>query len=82
VAVATEGWLWDSGGGRVVVCRSEVEIWDEGAAAMMGAGRVCWTVSEPTPEAGAAAVMGVCPLPVTFTGAESVAKEPGDPMTL
>jgi hypothetical protein len=82
VAVATDGCLSDSGGGRVVVCRSDVEIWDEGAAAIMGAGRVRWTVSDPTPDAGAAAVMGACPLPVTFTGAESVAKDPGDPMTL
>jgi hypothetical protein len=78
-AGAASGAVW--AGGRVVF-RSEVETWDEGAAAIMEGGADCWTFSDPTPDAGAAAVMGAWPLPVAFTGAESVAKELGDPMTL
>jgi hypothetical protein len=77
--VATAG---SAGGwtGVWVVVRSDVETWEEGAAAIMEGDVVCWPVSELTPDAGAVAAMGVCP--VAFTGAESVAKELGDPMTL
>jgi hypothetical protein len=41
VAVATEGsgWLW-TGWDRVVL-RSDVETWDEGAAAIMEGGLLC-----------------------------------------
>jgi hypothetical protein len=66
----------------VVLLCSDVETREEGAAAMMGAGPVCWALSDPTPDAGAVAVMGFAPLPAVFTGAESVAKELGDMMVL
>jgi hypothetical protein len=90
VAVAAEGLTGSGRGGgfwvvlELLLCRSDVEIRAEGAAAIMGAGPDCWLISPPpVPEAGAVAVTGdVCPVPVTLTGAESVAKEPGDPMRL
>jgi hypothetical protein len=56
----------------VLVLRSEALTNAEGAAAMMGV--PCWAPSVP-------AAAGTVP-PVTFTGAESVAKEPGDPIRL
>jgi hypothetical protein len=60
-----------------VVLRSDVEILDEGAAAIMEEGEAC---SVPVSDAGAAAALGACP--VAFTGAESVANELGDCRTL
>ncbi|MDR1443249.1 MAG: hypothetical protein LBI94_00030 [Treponema sp.] len=59
-----------------------METLAEGATAMMGEDVTGWIDSAPVPEEGITVVTGVCPPPVTLTGAESVAKEPGDPMTL
>jgi hypothetical protein len=56
---------------------------DWGAAAIIGAGLAETPFSEPTAEDGAVAVMGVgSPPELAMTGAESVAKEPGDIIVL
>jgi hypothetical protein len=85
VAVATAG-LPDSGfsGGGIAVLllllpllsdlRFDVETAAEGAAAMIGTEGGCGVPSAAVPE--------LVPFPPVFTGAESVAKELGDPMTL
>jgi hypothetical protein len=85
VAVATAG-LPASGfagaGGVVFVVlllsllldlRSDVETVEEGAAAIIGT-VPCWVPPASVPE--------LVPFPAVFTGAESVAKELGDPITL
>jgi hypothetical protein len=56
---------------------------DWGAAAIIGAGLTGPPLSEPTAEDGAVAVMGFgFPPELAITGAESVAKEPGDIIVL
>jgi hypothetical protein len=57
---------------------------DWGAAAIIGAGFTAGTpFSEPTAEDGAVAVIGFgAPPELAMTGAESVAKEPGDIIVL
>jgi hypothetical protein len=60
-----------------------VETIDWGAAAIIGAGLAATPFSEPTAEDGAVAVMGFgSPPELEITGAESVAKEPGDIIVL
>jgi hypothetical protein len=54
---------------------------DWGAAAIIGADRAT-PFSVPTAEEGAVAVMGLVPSELAITGAESVAKEPGDMIVL
>jgi hypothetical protein len=54
--------------------RSDLETEAEGAAAIIGAEDGCGVPSAAVPE--------LVPFPPVFTGAESVAKELGDPMTL
>jgi hypothetical protein len=56
---------------------------DWGAVAIIGADLAGTPFSEPTAEDGAAAVMGFgSPPELAITGAESVAKEPGDIIVL
>jgi hypothetical protein len=56
---------------------------DWGAVAMIGADLAGVPFSDPTAEEGAVAVIGFgSPLELAMTGAESVAKEPGDMMVL